>query len=187
MFGSMMASDIDDDEAGDLIQVIGGEDDEELNEANQPDELPILAVRNTVLFPGVLIPITVGRQKSIKVVKNAYKGNRLVGVLAQENPKVDDPSQKDLFRVGTVAKIVKMLVLPDGNTTIIIQGKSRFEVEEYTSDAPYMKAKVKYLSENFPKRLSKEVKALLQSVRDAANKIMSLNPEIPKPRKSRSF
>ena len=180
MFGSMMASDIDDDEAGDLIQVIGGEDDEELNEANQPDELPILAVRNTVLFPGVLIPITVGRQKSIKVVKNAYKGNRLVGVLAQENPKVDDPSQKDLFRVGTVAKIVKMLVLPDGNTTIIIQGKSRFEVEEYTSDAPYMKAKVKYLSENFPKRLSKEVKALLQSVRDAANKIMSLNPEIPK-------
>ncbi|WP_323755341.1 endopeptidase La [Roseivirga sp.] len=180
MFGSMMASDIDDDEAGDLIQVIGGEDDEELNEANQPDELPILAVRNTVLFPGVLIPITVGRQKSIKVVKNAYKGNRLVGVLAQENPKVDDPTQKDLFRVGTVAKIVKMLVLPDGNTTIIIQGKSRFEVEEYTADAPYMKAKVKYLSENFPKRLSKEVKALIQSVRDAANKIMSLNPEIPK-------
>ena len=180
MFGSMIASDIDDDEAGDLIQVIGGEDDEELNEANQPDELPILAVRNTVLFPGVLIPITVGRQKSIKVVKNAYKGNRLVGVLTQENPKIDDPTQKDLFRIGTAAKIVKMLVLPDGNTTIIIQGKSRFEVEEYTSEAPYMKAKVKYLPENFPKRLSKEVKAILQSVRDAANKIMSLNPEIPK-------
>ncbi|KOF02994.1 Lon protease [Roseivirga seohaensis subsp. aquiponti] len=180
MFGSMIASDIDDDEAGDLIQVIGGEDDEELNEANQPDELPILAVRNTVLFPGVLIPITVGRQKSIKVVKNAYKGNRLVGVLTQENPKIDDPTQKDLFRIGTAAKIVKMLVLPDGNTTIIIQGKSRFEVEEYTTEAPYMKAKVKYLPENFPKRLSKEVKAILQSVRDAANKIMSLNPEIPK-------
>ncbi|TCL10598.1 ATP-dependent Lon protease [Roseivirga ehrenbergii] len=180
MFGSMIASDIDDDEAGDLIQVIGGEDDEELNEANQPDELPILAVRNTVLFPGVLIPITVGRQKSIKVVKNAYKGNRLVGVLTQENPKIDDPTQKDLFRIGTAAKIVKMLVLPDGNTTIIIQGKSRFEVEEYTSEAPYMKAKVKYLPENFPKRLSKEVKAILQSVREAANKIMSLNPEIPK-------
>ena len=175
-----MAGDIDDDEAGDLIQVIGGEDEDELNEDNQPEELPILAVRNTVLFPGVLIPITVGRQKSIKVVKNAYKGNRLVGVLTQENPKIDDPAQKDLFRVGTAAKIVKMLVLPDGNTTIIIQGKSRFEVEEYTADAPYMKAKVKYLSENFPKRLSKEVKAILQSVRDAANKIMSLNPEIPK-------
>ncbi|MGW8121641.1 endopeptidase La [Roseivirga echinicomitans] len=180
MFGSLMATDIDDDEAGDLIQVIGGEDEDELNEENQPDELPILAVRNTVLFPGVLIPITVGRQKSIKVVKSAYKGNRLIGVLAQENPKVDDPTQKDLFRVGTAAKIVKMLVLPDGNTTIIIQGKSRFEVEEYTSDAPYMKAKVKYLAENFPKRLSKEVKAILQAVRDAANKIMSLNPEIPK-------
>ena len=180
MFGSIMAGDIDDDEAGDLIQVIGGEDEDELNEDNQPEELPILAVRNTVLFPGVLIPITVGRQKSIKVVKNAYKGNRLVGVLTQENPKIDDPAQKDLFRVGTAAKIVKMLVLPDGNTTIIIQGKSRFEVEEYTADAPYMKAKVKYLSEHFPKRLSKEVKAILQSVRDAANKIMSLNPEIPK-------
>ena len=107
MFGSMMAGDIDDDEAGDLIQVIGGDDDEELNETNQPDELPILAVRNTVLFPGVLIPITVGRQKSIKVVKNAYKGNRLVGVLTQENPKIDDPGQKDLFKVGTAAKIVK--------------------------------------------------------------------------------
>jgi ATP-dependent Lon protease len=180
MFGSILAGDIEEDESGDFIQVIGGEEEEGINEAERPDELPIIAVRNTVLFPGVLIPITVGRQKSIKVVKNAYKGNKIVGVLAQENPKIDDPKQKDLFRVGTVAKIVKMLVLPDGNTTIIIQGKGRFEVEEFTSDSPFIKAKVKYLKENFPKRPSKEVKAIIQSIRDAANKIMSLNPEIPK-------
>ena len=174
-----MAAELTEEEGGEFIQMIApDEDDQKL--ADLPDELPILAVRNTVLFPGVLIPITVGRQKSIKVVKQAYKGDKIIGVLTQENPQVDDPNTNELFKVGTVAKIVKMLVLPDGNTTIIVQGKQRFQVEEFTSSTPYLKARVTYLEERFPKRLSKETKALIQSIRDAANRIMTLNPEIPK-------
>jgi len=177
---TMLANEVEEEEGGELIQIITPEDDEEINESSLPSELPILAVRNTVLFPGVLIPITVGRQKSIKVVKKAYKGNKIIGVLAQKNPKIEEPTTGDLFRIGTVAKIVKMIVLPDGNTTIIIQGKRRFEVDEFTSETPYMTAKVHLLKENFPKRSTKEVKALIQSIRDTAHKIMKLNPEIPK-------
>ncbi len=177
---SMLASEMQEEDGGELIQMIAPEDEEEINEGNLPNDLPILAVRNTVLFPGVLIPITVGRQKSIKVVKKAYKGDKMIGVLTQKNPTIDDPSPADLFRVGTLAKIVKMLVLPDGNTTIIIQGKQRFEVDEFITGAPYLQAKVRLLPEDFPKRLSKEQKALVQSIRDTANRIMDLNPEIPK-------
>ena len=177
--GSILAAELSEEESGEFIQMIAPEDDA-TPLTDLPDELPILAVRNTVLFPGVLIPITVGRQKSIKVVKQAYKGDRIIGVLTQENPQVDDPKPGDLFKVGTVAKIVKMLVLPDGNTTIIVQGKQRFQVESFTAETPYLKAGVSVLEENFPKRLNKEIKALVQSIRDAANRIMSLNPEIPK-------
>lgn len=177
--GSMLATEIQ-DEDGELIQLIGSEGEDQLSDVSDlPEELPLLAVRNTVLFPGVLIPITVGRQKSIRVVKQAYKGAKIIGVVTQENPKLDEPSSKDLFKVGTVAKIVKMLVLPDGNTTIIVQGKQRFQVEEYTSESPVLKARVTYLTENFPKRQSKEVKAIIQSIRETANSIMTLNPEIP--------
>ena len=177
---SILAAELSEEESGEFIQMISPEEEDSTQLADLPDELPILAVRNTVLFPGVMIPITVGRQKSIKVVKQAYKRNKIIGVLTQENPQVDDPKPNDLFKVGTVAKIIKMLVLPDGNTTIIVQGKQRFEVNEFTSEAPYIKAKVTYLLENFPKRLSKEIKALIQSIRDTANRIMKLNPEIPK-------
>lgn len=168
------------DENGEFIQMIAPEEEDESKAADLPEVLPILTVRNTVLFPGVLIPITVGRQKSIKLVKQAYKGDKIIGVLAQQNPEIEDPRANDLYKIGTVAKIVKMLVLPDGNTTIIVQGKQRFEVEEFVDEQPYFKAKVNYLTENFPTKQNKEVKALIQSIRDAANKIMSLNPEIPK-------
>lgn len=178
--GSILAVELSEEESGEFIQMISPDEEDSAQLADLPEELPILAVRNTVLFPGVLIPITVGRQKSIKVVKQAYKKDKIIGVLTQENPQVDDPKPEDLFKVGTVAKIVKMLVLPDGNTTIIVQGKQRFEVKEFTTTTPYLKAQVNYLEENFPKRLSKEIKALIQSIRDTANRIMKLNPEIPK-------
>jgi len=112
-----------------------------------PDELSILPIRNAVLFPGVVMPITVGRAKSVKLVKKAYKGDRIIGVLAQNNNQVDDPSVEDLYNIGTIAKIIKMIVLPDGNTTIIIQGKSRFEVEDYIKEEPYFTAKVKLLKD----------------------------------------
>lgn len=179
MIGTILAAEMSED-GEELIQMIAPDEDDSVEDENLPEELPILAVRNTVLFPGVLIPITVGRQKSIRVVKQAYKGDKIIGILTQKNPKVDDPKTADLFGIGTVAKIVKMLVLPDGNTTIIVQGKQRFAVKELVSESPVLKANVEYLKENFPKRQSKEVKAIIQSIRDTANRIMALNPEIPK-------
>lgn len=164
---------------GDLIQLITDEEEQDPSSETFVDEIPILSVRNTVLFPGVVIPITVGRQRSIRLVKKAYKGNKLIGVCAQINPNNDDPSWEDIYHVGTLAKIIKMIVLPDGNTTIIIQGKKRFKIKETLSDDPYFVAKVDYLEENFPKN-SKKIKALEESLKEAATKILHLNPEIPR-------
>ncbi|MBO9703790.1 MAG: endopeptidase La [Sporocytophaga sp.] len=166
-------------DTGEMIPLLSPEEEEELNKEGTPDELPILPVRNTVLFPGVVIPITVGRQKSIRLVKKAYKGNRIIGVVAQENATTEEPQIQDLYKVGTVAKILKMLVMPDGNTTIIIQGMKRFQIEDVFQENPFIIAKIKILEENFPDIKKKEVKALLQSLKDSANKILKLNPEIP--------
>ncbi|EAZ80981.2 endopeptidase La [Algoriphagus machipongonensis] len=164
---------------GDLIQLITDDENEEQGTESYGDELPILSVRNTVLFPGVVIPITVGRQRSIRLVKKAQKGNKLIGVCAQINPNIDDPAWDDIYQVGTLAKIIKMIVLPDGNTTIIIQGKKRFEINEQVTDDPYFIAKVNYLEENFPKS-SKKIRALEESLKEAATRILHLNPEIPR-------
>lgn len=165
---------------GDLIQLIT--DDEEETQ-QQPDhfatDIPILSVRNTVLFPGVVIPITVGRQRSIKLVKKAQKGDKMIGVCAQINPQNDDPAWEDIYHVGTLAKIIKMIVLPDGNTTIIIQGKKRFKITETLTEDPYFTARVEYLDENFPKN-SRKIKALEESLKESAAKILHLNPEIPR-------
>ena len=153
-------------------------DDEKLGKLS--NELPILPVRNMVLFPGMVIPITVGRQKSVRLVKKAYKGNRTLGVIAQANPNKEDPTGEDLFKIGTVAHILKMIALPGGNTTIIVQGRKRFEVQEYTKSDPSLIAKVAFWDDNLPKKLSKENKALIQSLREMASKILFLNPEIPR-------
>ena len=154
--------------------------DEELKQVDLPDELPILTIRNTVLFPGVVIPITVGRQKSIKLVKKAYKGSKIIGVVAQDKPTADDATADDIYKIGTVALILKMLVLPDGNTTIIIQGKQRFKIDEVATSEPYIMAKVSLLPESFPAKLNREQKALVQTLRESASKILRLNPEIPR-------
>ncbi|HSF54544.1 MAG TPA: endopeptidase La [Algoriphagus sp.] len=164
---------------GDLIQLITDEEEEDQGKESFEEDIPILSVRNTVLFPGVVIPITVGRQRSIRLVKKAHKGNKLIGVCAQINPNNDDPAWDDIYHVGTLAKIIKMIVLPDGNTTIIIQGKKRFKIREQVTDDPYFMAKVDYLNENFPKN-SKKIKALEESLKEAATKILHLNPEIPR-------
>jgi len=144
-----------------------------------PANLPILPVRNTVLFPGMVIPVTVGRAKSIRLVKRAYKGNRIIGVVAQLNQQKDEPTVDDLYRFGTVAYIIKMITLPDGNITIIIQGKKRFEIQQITQEEPFMTAQVRQIDDSFPNVNKKEGKALLQSLKDAAYKILRLNPEIP--------
>lgn len=167
------------EEADDLIQMINPEQDSDLKAGDMPEELSILPIKNTVLFPGVVIPITVGRQKSIRLVKKAYQGNRIIGVVAQKNALSEEPGVEDLYKTGTVARIIKMLVLPDGNTTIIIQGKNRFSIKEFVQEEPYLTARVDLLIDPPFDLKSKESKALSQSLRDAASKILKLNPEIP--------
>lgn len=169
-----------DEDSDELIQIISPEDGEEISDDSIPHPLAILPIRNTVLFPGVMIPITVGRQKSIKLVKKAYKGDRIIGVVAQMNVEIEDPKFTDLHRVGTVAKIVKMLVLPDGNTTIIIQGQKRFALEQAVQEEPYITANFTLLQEGVLDGDQEEIVAIQQSLKEAANKIMKLNPEIPK-------
>jgi ATP-dependent Lon protease len=166
------------DEPEEFIPLLTDEGDE-VSATNYPEELPILPVRNTVLFPGVVIPITVGRQKSIRLVKRAYKGDRIVGVLAQRNNSADEPELDDLYKTGTVAKILKMLVMPDGNTTIIIQGRRKFDIVKVSKTTPFLTAKVTYRADDPLDERKKETKALIESLKEAAHKIMRLNPEIP--------
>ena len=175
----MLLGDLSDDESDDLMQLISPDEGSELDEGLIPEELPILPVRNTVLFPGVVIPITVGRQKSIKLVKESYKASRIIGVVAQQKNTSEEPSSGEVYQVGTIAKIVKMLVLPDGNTTIIIQGKKRFAIDEVIQEDPYLTARISIKKEKFPKKETKETKALVASLKEAAAKIITLNPEIP--------
>jgi ATP-dependent Lon protease len=167
------------EDSEDLIQLINPEQDSDLKPEDLPGELSILPIKNTVLFPGVVIPITVGRQKSIKLVKKAYQGNRIIGVIAQKNANAEEPALEDLYKTGTVARIIKMLVLPDGNTTIIIQGKNRFAIKEFVQEEPYLTARIELQPEPMINANGKQAKALVQSLKDAATKILKLNPEIP--------
>ena len=166
------------DDGDELIQMINPEQESDLKPEDLASELSILPIKNTVLFPGVVIPITVGRQKSIKLVKKAYQGNRIIGVIAQKNAQAEEPSVDELYRTGTVARIIKMIVLPDGNTTIIIQGKNRFHVTDFVQEEPWLSAHIT-LHREAPLELTKEAKALVQSLRESAFKILRLNPEIP--------
>lgn len=166
------------DENGELIPVITPEEEETKKNEDYPSQLPILPVKNTVLFPGVVLPITVSRQRSIRLIKKAYKGNRTIGVIAQKNT-AEEPTGEDLYKVGTVATILKMLVLPDGNITIIIQGRRKFEVEEFVQEDPYLQAKITAIADPFPTKNKKETKALVASLKESATKMLRLNPEIP--------
>ena len=179
LINNFLISQFDEEDTEDLIQLVTDEDPDDEQEP-LPDQLPILPIRNTVLFPGVVIPITVGRKKSSKLVKQAYrKGNRIVGVVAQKDNFAEEPDPGDIYHVGTVAKIVKMLVLPDGNTTIIIQGKKRFTITSFVQEDPYLVGKVDYIEEKFPAKSDQEAVAVLQSIKEAAGRILELNPEIP--------
>ncbi|MBS1761362.1 MAG: endopeptidase La [Bacteroidetes bacterium] len=143
-----------------------------------PAELPIIPLRNTVLFPGVVIPITVGRDKSIKAVTEAYKSDKLIGVVAQKDSSVEEPMVNDLESIGTVAKIVKLIKMPDGGTTIIIQGKKRFKLEKITSEDPYFKANITLLEDINPEN-DENFKALVGSIKDLAGQIVGLSPNLP--------
>ena len=143
-----------------------------------PDELPLLPLRNTVLFPGVVIPITVGRDKSIKAVTDSYKTDKLIGVISQKDSLVEEPTVSDLVDIGTVAKIIKLIKMPDGGTTVIIQGKKRFKVDEITSDDPYFKAKITVLVEEGLKD-DKDFDAMVSSIKELAGQIIQLSPNLP--------
>jgi len=157
-----------------------------LNESDQedsagidvPTEIALLPLRNTVLFPGVVLPITVGRDKSIKAVNDAYKSDKLIGVVAQKDSAVEDPSLKDLESIGTVAKIVKLIKMPDGGTTVIIQGKSRFLIESVYTDEPYFKAIIRKLDEE-PSPKDADFDAYVSNIKDLATEIIQLSPNIP--------
>lgn len=143
-----------------------------------PDTLPILPLRNTVLFPGVVLPITVGRDKSIKAVNDAYKLDKLIGVLAQKDADIEEPNPADLCSIGTVARIVKLIKMPDGGTTIIIQGKKRFEMGEMLSEDPYFKASVKLLPDDVIPE-SENFDAYISTIKDLAAQIIQLSPNLP--------
>ena len=152
------------------------------NEADKiidiPGDIPILPLRNTVLFPGVVLPITVSRDKSIKAVNDAYKNNKLIGVLAQTDSSIEEPEIKDLCLIGTVAKIIKLIKMPDGGTTIIIQGKRRFSLDSITSYDPYFKAKVSLLDEDVAPK-DDDFAAYLSNIKDLASQIISMSPNLP--------
>jgi len=153
-------------------------DNENLTDIQVPKELPVLPLRNTVLFPGVVLPITVGRDKSIKAVNDAYRTDKLIGVLAQKDSNIEDPTVSDLEDVGTVARIIKLIKMPDGGTTVILQGKRRFKVGAVTSDDPYFKAQVVLLQEEEAPK-DQDFEAYVSNIKDLAAQIIQLSPNIP--------
>jgi len=165
-------------EDSEFFPLMSSEDEEEMNNEQVPEYLPILPLRNTVLFPGVVIPITVGRDKSIKLIRDANKGSRMIGVVAQQDVGIEDPNFNQLNKVGTVALIIKMLQMPDGNTTVILQGKKRFRLKDEVQSEPYIKATIEPFKETKLKQ-DKEFKAMISSIKDMAMNIIQLSPNIP--------
>ena len=166
-------------EDSELIPLMTPEDEEIINKESVPKILPILPLRNTVLFPGVVIPITAGRDKSIQLIKDANKGDKIIGVVAQRNEDEEDPTLKDINTTGVVAQILRVLKMPDGNTTVIIQGKKRFEIEEIIQDEPYLKATVKEAVEDKQIEDEKEFEAIIDAIKEQALAVIKENPMLP--------
>jgi len=166
-------------EDADLIPLMTQEDEEAMSKEELPEILPILPLRNTVLFPGVVIPITAGRDKSIKLINETNKGNKVIGVVSQRDEEVEDPGLGDINPIGTVATILRVLKMPDGNTTVILQGKKRFEVTEVITSTPYMTATIKEVPEARPAKENDEFKAIIDSIKEKALEIIKQSPNIP--------
>jgi ATP-dependent Lon protease len=167
------------DEESEFLPLMSQDDEDNMNKEVFPDDLPILPLRNNVLFPGVMIPITVGRDKSLRLLNDANKGKKIIGVVSQINQEEENPSFSDLHNVGTVAQIVRMLKMPDGSSTVIIQGKRRFEITEPYQTEPYMRAKVKFLEELPLEGDKKEMDLLYRTIKDLALQIIKDSPNIP--------
>ncbi|WP_373074168.1 endopeptidase La [Zeaxanthinibacter enoshimensis] len=167
------------DEDSELIPLLTPEDEEEMNNEELPSTLPILPLRNTVLFPGVVIPITAGRDKSINLIKHANNGSKTIGVVSQKDEETEDPGVRDINTLGTVARILRVLQMPDGNTTVIIQGKKRFEIAEVLTEKPYMTATIREATELRPEPGNQEFLAIIDSIKELAIRIIRDNPNIP--------
>jgi len=167
------------DTDAELIPLMTPEDEEEMNNEELPAELPILPLRNMVLFPGVVIPITAGRDKSIRLINDANADSKIIGVVAQKDESVEEPGQNDIHPVGTVARILRVLKMPDGNTTVILQGKKRFEIDTVTAEQPYLRATTKEVSEVKPGQDDAEFRAIIESIKDLAIQIIKESPSIP--------
>lgn len=167
------------EEDAELIPLMTPEDEEEINKENLPEALPILPLRNTVLFPGVVIPITAGRDASIKLINEANNGNKVIGVVSQKDEKVENPLGKDINKIGVVARILRVLKMPDGNTTVIIQGKKRFKLTEVVSEKPYIQAKITEVPEARPAVDNEEFSAIIESIKELALEIIKNSPNIP--------
>jgi ATP-dependent Lon protease len=176
-FDNMSLQGIDED--SELIPLLTAEDEEQMNGESLPETLPILPLRNTVLFPGVVIPITAGRDKSIQLIKDANNGSKVIGVVSQKDEQVENPDVGDIHTLGTVARILRVLQMPDGNTTVIIQGKKRFEIAEVLTKKPYFTATVRETEEVRPEKDDKEFSAIIDSIKELALKIIKDNPNIP--------
>ncbi|WP_297333422.1 endopeptidase La [Flavobacterium sp.] len=167
------------DTDAELIPLMTPEDEEEMNNEVLPGDLPILPLRNMVLFPGVVIPITAGRDKSIKLINDANSGGKIIGVVAQKDESIEEPSPADIHTVGTVARILRVLKMPDGNTTVILQGKKRFEINEVTSEQPYLMATIKEVNETRPEKGDVEFTTIIESIKELAIQIIKESPNIP--------
>ena len=176
-FDNMSLSDLDGE--SELIPLLTSEDEELLEKENLPDTIPILPLRNTVLFPGVVIPITASRDKAIELINDANKSDKKIGVVAQIDKNIDDPKPIDLYKIGTVAKILRVLKMPDGNITVIIQGKKRFKIDKFLNKKPYLTASIQNIKEDSKLKKSKEFNLIIESIKDLALKIINENPGIP--------
>lgn len=167
------------DENSELIPLMTPEDEELINNESLPESLPILPLRNTVLFPGVVIPITAGRDTSIKLINDANKNGKVIGVVSQKDEAVENPTANDIYTTGTVARILKVLKMPDGNTTVIIQGKKRFVINEVVSEKPYLTATISDLEEAKPGPDNEEFRAIIESIKELSLDIIKESPNIP--------
>lgn len=181
IFNNMIDFEDMDDQFDDFEQAIplmSEEEEKELTQSEIPDELPILPLKNTVLFPGVVVPITVGRDRSLALVKEAYESDKTIGVVSQKKEEEEDPDPEDLFDVGTVAQILKLIKMPDGSKSIVIQGKTTFKIDEFVQKDPYFKAQVSSYDQEMDLD-GVELDASIRSIKETASKIVNLSPNIP--------
>lgn len=178
-FNSSLLSGLPKEGAQEMIQLVVTEEDSKEAEQATPDTLPLLPLKQMVLFPGLIIPLTLRHQKLIQLVKKVHQTDSPLGIVAQKHAHVEDPGTQDIFRVGTMAKVLKVIVFPDGNTTIILQGRQRFKIEAMLAEAPHLLAQVHILKNKAFNTKTKEAKALMHSLKEVAGNILSLSPEVP--------